>query len=65
MRDPTDFWHVSRAEHDQVDESEAEEVLLDENAEAAKHYFYILGALDTSPTPKMLAYEEDTTGGEK
>ena len=45
--------------------SEAEEVLLDENAEAAKHTFYMVGALETSPDHKLLAYAEDTTGGEK
>ena len=53
------------AEHDRVDASQPEEVLLDENEEAAKHSFYMVGALETSPDHKLLAYAEDTTGGEK
>lgn len=53
------------AETDVMDESEAEEVLLDENAEAKKHKFYMVGGFSVSPDQTRLAYSEDTKGGEK
>jgi len=42
-----------------------EEVLLDENAEAAKHRFYSLGGLAVSGDHATAAYAEDTDGSEK
>ncbi len=48
-----------------MDESQAEEILLDENAEAARFDFYMVGGLEPSPNHKMLAYAEDTSGNEK
>lgn len=68
MGSPTDsMTSAALAENDELPSSEEgeEEILLDENAEAAKHSFYIVGALETSPDHKLLAYAEDTTGGEK
>ncbi len=45
----------------------AEEVLLDENArkEEGRHDFYMVSAVDESPDQKLLAWAEDTVGGEK
>lgn len=48
-----------------MDSSQTEEVLLDENAEAARFDFYMVGGLEHSPDHKLLAYAEDTSGGEK
>ncbi len=48
-----------------MDESQPEEVLLDENAEAARFDFYMVGGLEPSPNHKLLAYAEDTSGNEK
>ena len=48
-----------------MDSSQPEEVLLDENAEAARFDFYMVGGLEHSPDHKLLAYAEDTSGGEK
>lgn len=48
-----------------MDNSQPEEVLLDENAEAARFDFYMVGGLEHSPDHKLLAYAEDTSGGEK
>ena len=45
--------------------SEPEEVLLDENKEAAKHSFYNTAAVTVSPDNNLLCYTEDTVGGEK
>lgn len=58
----TPFW--VRAEKDQMDRNQEEEVLLDENKEAEKHEFYMTGALAVSPDNEMLAWAEDTAGGE-
>ncbi|MFK5633826.1 MULTISPECIES: S9 family peptidase [unclassified Ornithinimicrobium] len=44
---------------------EAEEVLLDGNAEAQGLEFFSLGALDVSPAGDRLAYAVDTTGDER
>ena len=48
-----------------MDKSQPEEILLDENAEAARFDFYMVGGLEPSPNHKMLAYAEDTSGNEK
>ena len=42
-----------------------EQVLLDENAEAAGHDFFALGASDVSPDGHLLAYSVDVTGDER
>lgn len=42
-----------------------EEVLLDENKEAAKHSFYSVGGAAVSPDGRRLAYSVDTQGGER
>jgi oligopeptidase B len=41
-----------------------ETVLLDENAEAAGHDYFALGALEVSPDQNLLAYSVDTEGDE-
>ena len=44
---------LRRAETDVMDESLPEEILLDENAEAAKHPFYMIGGtLILSPSQR-------------
>ncbi|KAK9847217.1 hypothetical protein WJX84_005200 [Apatococcus fuscideae] len=53
------------SENDNLDGAGPEEVLLDENAEAEQHKFYMTGAVEESPDEKLLAYAEDTKGGEK
>jgi oligopeptidase B len=45
--------------------NEAEEVLLDENEESKKSEFYQVRGFKVSPNHKLLAYAEDTVGGEK
>jgi oligopeptidase B len=47
-----------------MDTSLPERVLLDENAEAKKHPFYMVAGLDPSPDDARLAWAEDTRGGE-
>ncbi len=47
------------------DEAGDEQVLLDQNVEAAGHDFFALGVFDVSPDHSLLAYAADTTGGEK
>jgi oligopeptidase B len=42
-----------------------EEVLLDENAEAAEHEFFALGAFDVSPDHSLVAWSVDVDGGEE
>lgn len=42
-----------------------EEILLDQNKEAAKHSFYMVGGLSVSLDTTQLAYSEDTNGSEK
>ncbi|WP_291045601.1 S9 family peptidase [Herbiconiux sp.] len=42
-----------------------EEVVLDDNAEAAGHEFYSLGSFDVSPDGRLLAYAVDTVGDER
>ncbi|CAL8468613.1 g8153 [Coccomyxa elongata] len=53
------------SETDVMDESLPEEILLDENAEAEKHSFYMVGGFEVSPNQQLLAWAEDTVGGEK
>ena len=53
------------AETDEMDNDQAEEVLLDENSEAARFDFYMVGGLEHSPDHKLVAYAEDTSGNEK
>ncbi len=50
-------------ETDVMDESLPEEILLDENAEAEKHSFYMVGSFEVSPDQQLLAWAEDTVGG--
>eukprot|EP00897_Mesotaenium_endlicherianum_P000293 jgi/Mesen1/10264/ME000778S09606 len=52
---------------DEMDASAApEEVLLDENAEAERggHEYFQVGSFEVSPDGQLLAYGEDTDGGE-
>ena len=42
-----------------------EQVLLDANAEAARHEFYSLGSFDVSEDGELLAWAEDVTGDER
>ncbi len=42
----------------------AEEILLDQNALAAGHKYFRIGAFKVSPNHKLLAYSTDTTGAE-
>jgi oligopeptidase B len=46
-------------------ERAAESVLLDENAEAAGHDFFALGALEVSPDGRLLAWSSDLDGSER
>lgn len=41
-----------------------EQVLLDENREAAGHPYFDLGQIEVSPSGRLVAYLVDTTGGE-
>ena len=43
----------------------AEEILLDENEQAGGHKYFRVGVFQVSPDQNMLAWSEDTTGGEK
>ncbi|PSC70317.1 Protease 2 [Micractinium conductrix] len=52
-------------EADAMDESVPEEVLLDENEEAKRHKFYMVGGFEESPDHSMISWGEDTTGNEK
>lgn len=53
------------SETDEMDVGIEEEVLLDENAEAEKHSFYMVRGFAVSPDHARLAYTVDTVGGEK
>jgi oligopeptidase B len=46
-------------------EAADETVILDQNAEAAGHEFFDLGAFDVSPDHTRLAWSSDVTGGER
>jgi len=54
-------------EKDNMDESQPEEVLLDENLrkEQGGHTFYSVGCFEVSPDHKLLAWSEDTVGNER
>jgi oligopeptidase B len=47
------------------DADAAEQVLLDENAEAKGHDYFALGAYDVSPEHRWLAWSSDVDGGEE
>lgn len=47
------------------DEGAAEQVVLDQNVEAADHEYFSLGVFDVSLDHRLLAYAVDTTGGER
>lgn len=57
--------HPSRPVLDGLGHPAGEQVLLDENAEAAGHDFFALGASDVSPDGRLLAYAVDVTGDER
>lgn len=46
------------------DPTQAETVLIDENAEAAGHDYFRLGIFDVSPDHRLVAWAEDTDGSE-
>lgn len=46
------------------DETQPEEILLDENLEAQKYTFYMVGGFSVSPNEQFLAWGEDTKGNE-
>lgn len=49
---------------DESPDSSPEEILLDENAEAVGHDFYMTSAMRVSPDSSLLAYGVDTKGNE-
>ena len=53
--------HCRGAERD----SATDNVMLDENAEAAGHEYFSLGAFAVSPDHSLLAWSSDTDGGER
>lgn len=57
---PGDVKEIMETTHD----VSKEQVLLDENMEAAKYEFYSVGTFKVSPNHKILAYGEDTKGDE-
>ncbi|GIL43661.1 hypothetical protein Vafri_1337 [Volvox africanus] len=66
-RVPTAMAARGPSEADDVDESEPEEVLLDQNQRKAQLgvEYYSVGGSDTSPNQRLYAWAEDTVGGEK
>ncbi len=68
------WWYVTRTEEGKQysifcrrperDAVEGEEVLIDSNVLAAGHEYFELGALDVSPSHRLLAYSTDVTGAE-
>ncbi len=62
VRDPGDW---SPPVFDESTDIDAEEVLLDENAEADGHEFFALGAASVSPDGNVLAYSVDVIGDER
>ena len=54
--------HARRPGGATYDPTTAEQILLDVNGLASGHDFYQVGAMDVSPSQKMLAYAEDTVG---
>src|SRR5690349_9201059 len=68
-----DWWYVSRTEEGlsypihcrgRAAASAADEVLLDENAEAGDHDFFEVGAFEVSPDHRLLAWSADIDGHE-
>ncbi len=55
---------TTNTEAEVMDESLPEEILLDENNASKKHPFYMVGGLEPSPNDALLAWAEDTKGGE-
>ncbi|CAD7697011.1 unnamed protein product [Ostreobium quekettii] len=53
------------SEADEMDTSIQEEILLDENVQAAKCPFYDVGCVCVSPNDKLMAYTEDLSGNAK
>ncbi len=68
------WWYVTRTEEGKQysifcrrperDTVEGEQVLIDSNVLAAGHEYFELGALDVSPSHRLLAYSTDVTGAE-
>ena len=68
-----DWWYVSRTEEGlsypihcrgRSAASAADELLLDENAEAGNHDFFEVGAFEVSPDHRLLAWSADIDGHE-
>ena len=68
-----DWWYVSRTEEGlsypihcrgRSAADAADEVLLDENAEAGDHDFFEVGAFEVSPDHRLLAWSADVDGNE-
>ncbi len=55
---------IHRRRQGSDDASDADQILLDENAEAAGHPFFALGAFDVSPSGRLLAWSADRAGDE-
>ncbi len=62
VRDLEDWVPPILDEHTEIP---GEEILLDENIEAADHSFFSLGAATVSPDGSVLAYSVDTNGDER
>src|SRR4249920_420054 len=68
------WWYVTRTEEGKQyaifcrrperDSDAGEQVLIDSNELAAGHDYFELGALDVSPSHRLLAYSIDVTGAE-
>lgn len=68
------WWYVTRTEEGRQypifcrrphrDDDTDEQVLIDSNALAEGHEYFELGALDVSPSHRLLAYATDVTGAE-
>jgi oligopeptidase B len=68
------WWYVTRTEEGKQysifcrrperDGVEGEQVLIDSNVLAEGHEYFELGALDVSPSHRLLAYSTDVTGAE-
>ena len=68
------WWYVTRTEEGKQysifcrrpnrDDDTGEQVLIDSNALAEGHEYFELGALDVSPSHRLLAYSTDVSGAE-
>ena len=68
------WWYVTRTEEGKQypifcrrphrDDDTDEQILIDSNALAEGHEYFELGALDVSPSHRLLAYATDVTGAE-